>query len=227
MSAVLPTASRTHSPQKGQRSRDFRSAVLAGLGWCALALVLFLAALPARAETREAIFAGGCFWCMEPPYDATEGVIATTSGFIGGHLDDPSYDQVVRGETGHTEAVRVEYDPEVVSYESLLHIFWRNIDPLARDRQFCDVGEMYRSGIFYLDESQREAALDSRQELEESGRFDEPIATEITEAGTFWPAEEYHQGYYRDNALRYRLYRWRCGRDARLEELWGDEAGGL
>ncbi len=190
-----------------------------------LTLLLLVLTTPLAAEPADhevAIFAGGCFWCMEPPYDETEGVISTTSGFIGGHVDNPSYREVVSGGTGHTEAVKVVYDPGRVSYEELLHIFWRNIDPVAVDRQFCDVGPMYRSGIFYLDDEQRRLARESRDELADSGRFDQPIATEITEAGTFWEAEEYHQGYYQKNPVRYRYYRWRCGRDQRLEAIWGD-----
>jgi len=190
-----------------------------------LTLLLLVLTTPLAAEPADhevAIFAGGCFWCMEPPYDETVGVISTTSGFIGGHVDNPSYREVVSGGTGHTEAVKVVYDPGRVSYEELLHIFWRNIDPVAVDRQFCDVGPMYRSGIFYLDDEQRRLARESRDELADSGRFDQPIATEITEAGTFWEAEEYHQGYYQKNPVRYRYYRWRCGRDQRLEAIWGD-----
>jgi len=190
-----------------------------------LTLLLLVLTTPLAAEPADhevAIFAGGCFWCMEPPYDETVGVISTTSGFIGGHVDNPSYQEVVSGGTGHTEAVKVVYDPGRVSYEELLHIFWRNIDPVAVDRQFCDVGPMYRSGIFYLDDEQRRLARESRDELADSGRFDQPIATEITEAGTFWEAEEYHQGYYQKNPVRYRYYRWRCGRDQRLEAIWGD-----
>jgi peptide-methionine (S)-S-oxide reductase len=177
-------------------------------------------------KTARAIFAGGCFWCMEPPYDALPGVLSTTSGYIGGHVDDPSYAAVTTGRTGHTEAVEVVYDPAQVSYDRLLHVFWRNIDPLAVDRQFCDVGSQYRSGIFWVDEGQRRLAEASKAGLEADGRFDQPIATEITAASTFYPAEDYHQDYYLKNPIRYKYYRNGCRRDQRLRELWGEEAGG-
>jgi peptide-methionine (S)-S-oxide reductase len=183
-------------------------------------------AQPVPEGLAVATFAGGCFWCMEPPFDALEGVIATTSGYMGGPEENPTYRQVASGATGHAEVVQVLYDPEKVSYERLLHVFWRNIDPLARDRQFCDQGAQYRSGIFYHDEEQRRQAETSKQLLEEERRFPSPIVTEITAASTFWPAEDYHQGYYSKNPVRYRTYRLGCGRDARLRELWGEEAGG-
>lgn len=175
-------------------------------------------------SSAEATFAGGCFWCMEPPYDNQPGVSATISGYIGGELENPSYEDITRGDTGHAEVVKVEYDPEQISYEQLLEIFWRNIDPFAVDRQFCDVGDQYRSAIFYHDEAQRELAEASKAEMEE--RFDQEIATQIVPANTFWPAEEYHQDYYQKNPVRYKFYRYSCGRDGRLEEVWGEEAGG-
>jgi peptide-methionine (S)-S-oxide reductase len=175
--------------------------------------------LPAK---TTAIFAGGCFWCMEPPYDKLDGVSSTTSGFIGGHLENPTYKQVTTGTTGHAEAVRVIYDPAKVSYAQLLEVFWRNIDPLDAGGQFCDRGSPYRSGIFYLSEAQKIAAEASLKKLEASGRFDQPIVTELTAATTFYPAEDYHQNYYQRNPLRYRYYRSGCGRDKRLNELWGD-----
>ncbi len=168
-----------------------------------------------------ATFAGGCFWCMEPPFDKLEGVISTTSGYTGGQKQDPSYKEVSAGGTGHTEAVQVVYDPARVAYEKLLEVFWRNIDPVAVDRQFCDAGTQYRSGIFYHDDTQKRLAEESKKALEASGRFDQPIATEIVEAATFYPAEEYHQDYYKKNPIRYKLYRTGCGRDQRLEEIWG------
>ena len=177
-------------------------------------------------EPATAIFAGGCFWCMEPPYDELDGVISTTSGYIGGHKTHPTYEEVSSGRTGHAEAVKVVYDPEEISYEHLLEVFWRNIDPLARDRQFCDHGSQYRSAIFYEDERQKSLADASKRALEESERFDEPIVTGIEPAGTFYPAEDYHQDYYQKNPLRYKFYRYGCGRDQRLEELWGEPAGG-
>lgn len=183
-------------------------------------------AVEVKTDTATAIFAGGCFWCMEPPFDRLDGVIATTSGYTGGHLENPTYEQVSSGGTGHYEAVQIEYDPERVSYEQLLQVLWRNIDPLDGGGQFCDRGDHYRAAIFSGDESEQQLALQSRQALEESGRFDKPVVTEILPAQVFYPAEEYHQDYYRKNPIRYRLYRAGCGRDARLKELWGDEAGG-
>jgi peptide-methionine (S)-S-oxide reductase len=180
----------------------------------------------AAVETASAIFAGGCFWCMEPPFDDLPGVLETTSGYIGGQVRNPSYEQVVTGRTGHTEAVRVVYDPSQVDYATLLYVFWRNIDPLTANRQFCDGGNQYRSGIFYLDAAQREQAEASLEALRASGRFTAPIVTELTQAGPFYPAEDYHQDYYEKNPLRYKYYRYGCGRDQRLRELWGDEAGG-
>jgi peptide-methionine (S)-S-oxide reductase len=183
---------------------------------------LVAAAVEAGAVLDTAIFAGGCFWCMEPPFDEVAGVLSTTSGYIGGHLPDPTYRQVVSGTTGHAEAVRVVFDPERVTYEQLLDVFWPNIDPLTPDRQFCDVGSQYRSGIFYLDEGQRVAAEASKAAIDGSGRFGQPIVTEITEASTFYEAEEYHQDYYRKNPIRYRFYRTSCGRDRRVAELWED-----
>ncbi len=173
------------------------------------------------AALAKATFAGGCFWCMEPPYDELEGVVSTTSGYTGGHKEDPTYEEVSAGGTGHAEALEVLYDPAKVSYETLLEVFWRNIDPLARDRQFCDRGHQYRSAIFYHDEAQRRLAEESKRALEGSGRFDRPITTEIVPASRFYVAEEYHQDYYRKNPIRYKFYRWNCGRDQRLRELWG------
>lgn len=175
-------------------------------------------------ETATAIFAGGCFWCMEPPYDKLDGVISTTSGYIGGSRKNPTYKEVSSGRTGHTEAVRIVYDPAVVDYQTLLDVFWVNIDPLTSDRQFCDRGSQYRAGIFYLSEDQKALAEASKQELVESGRFSAPIVTEITPASAFYEAEDYHQDYYLKNALRYKYYRYSCGRDQRLEELWGEDA---
>ena len=181
---------------------------------------------PASPQHAVATFAGGCFWCMEPPFDKLKGVISTTSGYIGGHKQDPTYKQVVAGGTGHAEAVQIVYDPSQVTYERLLHVFWRNIDPLAKDRQFCDSGNQYRTAIFVHDAEKRRLAEASKQALKQSGRFPTPIQTEIVEAGQFYPAEDYHQDYYVKNPVQYRFYRWNCGRDQRLRELWGDEAGG-
>ena len=184
---------------------------------------LVSSALYAQSEA-EAIFAGGCFWCMEPPYDKQPGVTATISGYIGGELENPSYEEISQGGTGHAEAVKIEYDPDQISYAQLLDIFWRNVDPFAVDRQFCDVGDQYRSAIFYHDEEQRELAEASKADME--ARFNREITTQIAPATNFWPAEEYHQDYYQKNPLRYKFYRYSCGRDERLEEVWGEEAGG-
>ena len=196
-----------------------RFAVLLGL-WTVLI------APAAAAEEATAIFAGGCFWCMEPPYDKLNGVIRTTSGYSGGEKPNPTYKEVSSGRSGHIEVVEIVYDPAVVSYEKLLHVFWRNIDPVRANAQFCDVGPQYRSAIFYGNESERERAEASKAELEASGRLHLPIATEILEAAPFYPAESYHQDYYLKNPARYAYYRWGCGRDQRLKEIWGDEAGG-
>jgi peptide-methionine (S)-S-oxide reductase len=193
----------------------------------AFALALALASMPAgplAAAEAVATFAGGCFWCMEPPYDKLEGVKSTVSGFMGGHVKDPSYQQVVRGGTGHAEVVQVTYDPEVVSYETLLAVYWRNVDPFDGAGQFCDRGASYRPEIFWHTAAQREAAAASKSDLQE--RLDQDIAVAVTEAGAFYPAEDYHQDYYEKNPVRYKFYRWNCGRDQRLEEVWGEEAGG-
>ncbi|WP_372610435.1 peptide-methionine (S)-S-oxide reductase MsrA [Halomonas sp.] len=176
-------------------------------------------------QTANAVFAGGCFWCVEQAYDKVEGVIATTSGFSGGHVENPSYDQVVAGGTGHIEAVEVEYDPEAVDYETLLHVFWRNIDPFAENRQFCDAGESYRSALFPMNDEQRALAEASRDTVAE--RFDREIATEIKDFEAFYPAEDHHQDYYTKNPARYNFYKSACGRVDRLEEVWGEEAGGV
>ncbi|MDR5904982.1 peptide-methionine (S)-S-oxide reductase MsrA [Franzmannia qiaohouensis] len=192
--------------------------------------LLALLPLAAHAEeanqsSAEAVFAGGCFWCVEEFFDAVDGVLATTSGFSGGDVENPSYEQVVAGGTGHAEVVKVEYDPSQVDYETLLHVFWRNIDPFVEDRQFCDAGEAYRSAIFTASDEERALAEASRDAVAE--RFDQPIATRIYDFETFYPAEDYHQNYYQENPLRYRFYKSACGREERLEEIWGDEAGGL
>jgi len=193
-----------------------------------LGLTLLFSVLPVQAEQQkaEAIFAGGCFWCMEPPFDKLPGVIATISGYTGGTKKNPTYQQVSSGRTGHAESVKVVYDPTVISYQQLLDVYWVNVDPLAVDRQFCDHGDQYRTAIFYLNDEQKRLALASKKKLEESGRFDQPIATQIVPAGKFYPAEDYHQDYYKKNPIRYKFYRYNCGRDQRLEQLWGDMAGG-
>lgn len=171
-----------------------------------------------------ATFAGGCFWCMEAPFDVLPGVTATVSGYTGGFKKNPSYEEVSAGTTGHAEAVQITYDSTKISYTQLLQVFWRNIDPLASNRQFCDSGSQYRSAIFYHNEEQRQLAMASQHQLEESGRFKQPIVTEIVAATEFYPAEDYHQDFYKKNPLRYKAYRAGCGRDRRLQELWGETA---
>jgi peptide-methionine (S)-S-oxide reductase len=170
-------------------------------------------------ELAKATFAGGCFWCMEPPFDALDGVVSTTSGYTGGHTVNPTYEQVSAGKTGHTEAVEIVYDPRKVTYARLLEVFWRNIDPLTANAQFCDSGSQYRSAIFYHDEAQKTLAEASKKRLQ--ARFKQPIVTEIVRASEFYPAEDYHQDYYKKNPVRYKFYRYGCGRDQRLQQIWG------
>ncbi|MEO5700893.1 MAG: peptide-methionine (S)-S-oxide reductase MsrA [Casimicrobiaceae bacterium] len=204
--------------------RRFAGAILmAGLaGLATQAVAQGSANAPAaKPATATAVFAGGCFWCMEGPYDKLPGVISTTSGYTGGTKSMPTYEEVSSGSTGHTEAVEVKYDPAKVSYDKLLEVFWRNIDPTVENRQFCDHGSQYRSGIFVTDDAQRRAAEASKAALEKNKPFKEPILTPIVAAGKFWPAEEYHQDYYKKNPVRYKYYRAGCGRDARLKQLWG------
>ena len=175
----------------------------------------------AGAATAKAIFAGGCFWCMEHPFDVLPGVVSTTSGYIGGQKKNPTYEEVSAGRTGHTEAVQVVYDPKKVTYEKLLDVFWHNIDPTVKDQQFCDHGSQYRSGIFYVDDEQKRLAEASKATLDRNKPFSAAIVTEITRASEFYPAEDYHQDFYLKNPLRYKYYRSGCGRDARLKQLWG------
>ena len=176
---------------------------------------------PKPAVTAKATFAGGCFWCMEPPYDKLDGVVATISGYIGGQKPNPTYQEVTTGRTGHTEAVEVEYDPKKVSYEKLLEVFWKNIDPTQKDGQFCDHGSQYRSGVFVHNDDQKRLAEASKAALAKSKPFKGDIVTEITPATTFYRAEEYHQDYYIKNPIRYTYYRTGCGRDERLKKVWG------
>ncbi len=177
------------------------------------------------ANTEKATFAGGCFWCMEAPFDKLPGVVSVTPGYTGSSVKNPTYQQVSAGGTGHAEAVQIVFDPSKTSYSKLLDIFWHNIDPTVKDRQFCDIGNQYRSGIFYHGEVQRRLAEQSKSALEKNKPFKGPVVTEITPASEFYPAEEYHQHYYKKNPLRYSYYRTSCGRDQRLKELWGNAAG--
>ncbi|MBZ0114676.1 MAG: peptide-methionine (S)-S-oxide reductase MsrA [Thermoanaerobaculia bacterium] len=181
---------------------------------------------PAPAEgLAVATFAGGCFWCMEPPFDKLDGVVATTSGYTGGSETAPTYEQVSSGRTGHAEAVLITYDPAKVSYERLLEVFWHNIDPTVENRQFCDRGTQYRTGIFANDAGQLRIAQASLAQLETDKPFEGEIFTDVASAGPFWPAEDYHQDFYKKDPVRYKTYRFGCGRDARLEVLWGSAAG--
>lgn len=173
-------------------------------------------------DLATATFAGGCFWCMEPPYDQLPGVVSTTSGYTGGTVENPTYAQVSAGGTGHVEAMQVRYDPDQVSYETLLETFWHNIDPLDNQGQFCDKGNQYRSAVFYENSAQQSLAEASKQDI--AGRFDQPVVTDILPADDFYPAEDYHQDYYKTRPVRYKVYRFGCGRDQRLSEIWGADA---
>lgn len=173
-----------------------------------------------KAKLEVATFAGGCFWCMEPAFEELDGVHDVISGYTGGKAGKPTYEEVSEGATGHAEAIQITYDPQKVGYEKLLDIFWQNIDPTAKDRQFADVGSQYRSGIFYHHEAQRQAAEKSREAMGQSGRFKDPIVTEITPAETFYPAEDYHQDYHKKNPMQYKFYRSGSGRDQFLNRVW-------
>jgi peptide-methionine (S)-S-oxide reductase len=194
---------------------------------CVLALGIaapWAAAQGMPAKTDKAIFAGGCFWCVEADFDKVPGVLSTVSGYIGGSTANPTYEQVAAKRTGHAEAVEIVFDPAKVSYAQLLEYFWRTIDPTTKDRQFCDVGSPYRTAIYARDEAQLKAAKASLAALEKSKPFKAPIVTEVVKAGPFYVAEDYHQDYYKKNPVRYTYYRQTCGRDNRLKELWGKSA---
>lgn len=218
---------RPHFPtlalQGGPRRRDRMTACARIIAGLSLLLVTGVGAAAGEDRT-SAVFAGGCFWCMEEAFDGIEGVIDHQAGFAGGHVEDPSYSEVVDGGTGHYEVVRIEYDPDEISYRDLLHVFWRNVDPLDDGGQFCDRGDSYRTAIFVDDDDQRAAARASKAELTESGRFDQPVVTPVLDHEAFYPAEEYHQDYFTKRPLRYKFYVTTCGRYDRLEEVWGDEA---
>lgn len=192
-------------------------------------LLSFILLLPSHnlsaAGNEYAIFAGGCFWCMEAPFDKLQGVVSVTPGYTGGSKKDPTYKEVSAGGTGHAEAVQILYDPTKITYSKLVDIFWHNIDPTAKDQQFCDSGNQYRSAIFFTTKEQQRIAIQSRNALEKNKPFRGKVVTEITAAGKFYPAEEYHRQYYKKNSIRYNYYRSSCGRDKRLKELWGSAAG--
>ena len=193
---------------------------------CAIALAANAAAPAVPPGQAVATFAGGCFWCVESDFDKVPGVTATISGYTGGRTVNPTYEQVSSGSTGHAESVQVYYDPKKVSYDKLLDVYWHSIDPTTKDRQFCDAGTQYRTAIFYANEDQRKVAEASKARIEKEKPFKAPIVTQIVMAGPFYPAEDYHQDFYKKNPVRYQIYRTGCGRDARLKELWGAAAGG-
>lgn len=175
----------------------------------------------AAATSGKAYFAGGCFWCMEEAFEKVEGVLSVTSGYMGGTVANPSYEEVSAGRTGHAESVEVVYDQAKVSYLTLLEAFWRNVDPITPNAQFCDHGSQYRSAVFFQTDEEKRAAESSKQAIERSKRFKEPVVTQIVPAAPFYPAEEYHQDFYKKNPVRYKFYKYNCGRAQRLEELWG------
>ncbi len=198
--------------------------------WAVLAALLGCLGLPGQAQAQKSApqtmsakvtFAGGCFWCMEPPFEQLDGVLSTTVGYTGGHTKNPTYQEVSAGGTGHAESVQIVYDSQKISYEKLLDVLWHNVCPITPNAQFCDHGDQYRSAIFYHDDTQRRLAEDAKRRLDESQRFARPIVTAIVPASEFYPAEEYHQKYHDKNPVHYRYYRWNCGRDQRLKELWG------
>ena len=172
---------------------------------------------------EKAYFAGGCFWCMEPPFEALEGVIEATSGYMGGTVENPTYEEVTTGETGHAEVVEILFDPEIISYEDLLEVFWRNIDPTALNYQFADVGSQYRTEIFTVGDEQSKLAEQSKVDLENSGKFDKPIVTAISVAPEFYIAEDYHQDFYKKQSMRYQMYAKASGRKGFLEDTWGED----
>ena len=199
---------------------------LMGLGFAALMIGgLIFAPYGGHADDgsqlSKATFAGGCFWCMEEAFEKVEGVTSAVSGYIGGQVENPTYEQVSAGGTGHTESIEITFDPSKVTYEKLLEVFWRNVDPTTPNAQFCDHGNQYRTAIFYHDENQKKLIDESKQSIESSKTFPEAIVTEISPASVFYIAEEYHQDFYSKNPIRYKYYKWNCGRVKRLEQLWG------
>lgn len=184
----------------------------------------FAAAEIAEKDLKVAIFAGGCFWCVESDFDAVPGVVRTTSGYTGGITPNPTYQQVTSKETGHYEAVQIHYDPKKVSYKTLVDILWRSVDPTDDGGQFCDRGQSYKTAIFATSPEQKRIAEESKREIEDSGVLKRPIVTPVLDASPFFPAEDYHQNYYKKNPVRYKFYRYRCGRDERIQALWGTEA---
>jgi peptide-methionine (S)-S-oxide reductase len=206
-----------------KKSRSLNLKRLVAIALLVCLYVLFYWALPANAQAlSKATFAGGCFWCMEKPFDQLQGVVSTTSGYTGGQLPQPTYRQVSSGTTGHAESVQVVYDPTQVSYEKLLDVFWHNVDPVDAGGQFCDRGSQYRASVFYQDEAQQKLAEPSKVAI--ADQLKQPVATDIVAGSEFYPAEDYHQNYYQTHTAKYRFYRFACGRDQRLTEVWGDTA---
>jgi peptide-methionine (S)-S-oxide reductase len=199
-------------------------ALLAGLSLAIGSLLLAAEAKAPKPPTARATFAGGCFWCMEPPFEKIPGVASVTSGYTGGQKVNPSYEEVSAGGTGHAESVDIVYDPAKVTYAQLLDVFWHNVDPTQGDGQFCDHGHQYRTAIFYHDAEQKRLAEESREKVQ--ARLQKPVVTEIVAASRFYPAEEYHQDFWKKSPARYNAYRAGCGRDARLKQIWGEAAGG-
>ena len=196
--------------------------------WTILFLACFAGTLMAQPEKNQnhlekATFAGGCFWCLEPPFDKLKGVIATTPGYTGGSAAEATYEEVSTGRTGHAESVEILFNPQEISYQELLDVFWRNIDPTTVDRQFSDIGSQYRTAVFYHSEGQKKLAERSKQDLEASGKYAGPIVTEVTEAGAFYPAEDYHHDYYKKNPLPYKFYKSASGREQYLKKTWAEE----
>jgi peptide-methionine (S)-S-oxide reductase len=206
-----------------------RIQAIAMISWLVFALTMVHGVMgsesqAAAAKLEKATFAGGCFWCVVPPFEHLNGVVSVTSGYTGGQKKNPTYEEVSSGTTGHAESVQIIYDPSKISYRKLLDVFWHNIDPTVKDRQFCDVGSQYRTAIFYHNEEQKKLAEESKTTLEQSKQLPGPIYTQIVPATEFYRAEEYHQDYYKKSPVRYNFYRWNCGRDQRLKEIWGDKA---
>lgn len=192
-----------------------------GTLFCMLLAVLLATSDVRAGNQAKAYFAGGCFWCMEEAFEKVEGVVSVVSGYMGGTVPSPTYEQVSSGQTGHAESVEVLYDPAKVSYQQLLDAFWHNVDPVTADAQFCDHGNQYRAAIFYGSEDERRLAEVSKTTIEQSKRFAQPIVTQIVQASVFYPAEEYHQDFYKKNPIRYKYYKFSCGRAQRLQALWG------
>ncbi|MDF0676141.1 MAG: peptide-methionine (S)-S-oxide reductase MsrA [Nitrospira sp.] len=192
-----------------------------GLVTCAALTGGLSSGVQGASTTAKAYFAGGCFWCMEEAFEKVDGVLAVVSGYMGGTVANPTYEQVSAGQTGHAESIEVTYDPTKVTYQKLLDAFWRNVDPVTPNAQFCDHGNQYRSVVFYTTEEERQLSEASKRAIEQSKRLPAPIVTQLVKASTFYPAEDYHQDYYKENPLRYKYYKFSCGRSQRLEALWG------